>query len=307
MDQKQKAEFISTAKKLVLANSAADIDTCVGGGMDFDALTSLSSQISVRYHKAQARKPMNSELEEALKQRIARARAMDNPAASSSSSSSSSASTSDNSNTRNTESCSDIARRFQVSGYKVARTIVEMLCGGKKSFSEIMDDSFQDSVESTLYAELLVCMGNDPYNSQPCNQMQESIGNEFEEYLEQRLREMRLCFETEAELRLRGKPRTPDILFSIPVALPPSEATNHRVAIVNWIDSKAMFADEDTLNEHVEQLQGYINRYGQGMVVYWRGFFESIRDSPAYRSTNGMVVFVDDLPEEWITPVGPDV
>ena len=233
---------------------------------------------------------MNSELEEALKQRVALANL-----------SNQSSETEESAIAQeNHETCVEIAQRFQVSGYKVARTIAEMIFHTKKTFSEMMDDDFQDNMEPNLYAEMLVCMGTDPYNSQPCNQMQESIGNEFEEYLVERLTEKNLCFETEADSRLRGKSKTPDILFTIPVALPPCEATNNQPTVVNWIDSKAMFADEETLREHIEQLRWYINRYGRGIVIYWRGYFDSIKESPIYKSTNGMIIILDDLPEKMI-------
>jgi hypothetical protein len=68
------------------------------------------------------------------------------------------------------------------------------------------------------------------------------------------------CFETESELRLQGKPKTPDVLLMVPLALKlpcsprqaamrkvgkgvqdSSEATEYDVSIVHWIDSKGTF------------------------------------------------------------------
>ena len=34
------------------------------------------------------------------------------------------------------------------------------------------------------------------------------------------------------------------------------------MVFINWIDSKALFADEETYKENLEQMQSYINRYG---------------------------------------------
>ena len=70
------------------------------------------------------------------------------------------------------------------------------------------------------------------------------------------------CFETEAELRLQGKPKTPDVLLMVPLAvrLPNIRGTamtdvdrkrNHDssgsldtpseiISVVHWIDSKGM-------------------------------------------------------------------
>ena len=62
-----------------------------------------------------------------------------------------------------------------------------------------------------------------------------------------RLRNLSICFETEAELRLRGKPKTPDIVLMIPMIV---RFGNGRSHLVNWIDSKGMFADAETFKEH---------------------------------------------------------
>ena len=51
-----KPDIVKSAEKLVRSNKAADIDVCLETGVDYDALTSLSSQISVRYHKTLAPK-----------------------------------------------------------------------------------------------------------------------------------------------------------------------------------------------------------------------------------------------------------
>jgi hypothetical protein len=73
------------------------------------------------------------------------------------------------------------------------------------------------------------------------------IGREFEEYLEIRLRKLNICFETENDLRSRGKPKTPDIVLMIPMAL---DLGGGKSCLVNWIDSKGMFADSETMLEH---------------------------------------------------------
>ncbi len=72
--------------------------------------------------------------------------------------------------------------------------------------------------------------------------------------------------------------------------------------MVNWIDSKAMFADEETFEQHFEQLRGYTNRYGRGLVTYWHGYAKSLEDSPIFKSTDEMIVLADDFPKEWLAP-----
>ena len=42
-----------------------------------------------------------------------------------------------------------------------------------------------------------------------------------------------------------------------------------------------------------EQFQGYVNRFGPGMVVYWLGVIDEVADESV-----GDVLLVDDFPEE---------
>jgi len=42
---------------------------------------------------------------------------------------------------------------------------------------------------------------------------------------------------------------------------------------VNWIESKALFADERLHEQYMrDQLRSYKHRYGPGIVIYWFGF-----------------------------------
>ena len=109
------------------------------------------------------------------------------------------------------------------------------------------------------------------------------------------LHQRKICFETEAELRARGKPKTPDILLLIPMAV----EVNGQQHIVNWIDSKGMFADKLTFHEQGEQLRGYVNRYGAGLVIYWYGFSEDVRGAGGQT-----ILVVDNFPDKWIFPTG---
>lgn len=112
--------------------------------------------------------------------------------------------------------------------------------------------------------------------------------------LNELLRSKHMCFETEEELRKKGKPKTPDVLFLIPMGLPDFGAEGH---VVNWIDSKAMFGDLDTYADHLEQIKGYVNRYGPGLVIYWNGCVSTLQ-------SNDMVAITDNFPDNWIFPTG---
>ena len=67
--------------------------------------------------------------------------------------------------------------------------------------------------------------------------------------------------------------------------------------IVNWIDSKAMFGDPVTHASNREQMLGYVNRFGPGMVVYWHDFVDSLA-----AETPSDVIVCHQLPRQWVFP-----
>lgn len=71
--------------------------------------------------------------------------------------------------------------------------------------------------------------------------------------------------------------KTPDIRLLVPMAVRDAAS---RWRVVTWVDSKAMFGDRDTFSsEHSAQLLGYVNRFGPGLVIYWFGCEEALRDA----------------------------
>lgn len=70
------------------------------------------------------------------------------------------------------------------------------------------------------YASLSIKVIADASITSPENNLiKESLGLEYEEILIKRLTDLKMCFETESQQRRRGKPKTPDILFHIPIAV----------------------------------------------------------------------------------------
>jgi hypothetical protein len=103
-----------------------------------------------------------------------------------------------------------------------------------------------------------------------------SIGIEYEYLLQEKLRDRDIAFLSEEELRQRDKlGKTPDAKLCAPIGVQGADGRWHEV---NWIDSKAQFGDPDTHKENLDQLWGYHNRFGPGMVVYWFGFVDTLND-----------------------------
>ena len=74
---------------------------------------------------------------------------------------------------------------------------------------------------------------------------------------------------------------------------------NEQAFVVNWIDSKGLFADEETFQENYDQLKSYTNRYGPGMVIYWHGYVSSLDNR-----NDEMILICDHFPTHWIFPTG---
>lgn len=69
------------------------------------------------------------------------------------------------------------------------------------------------------------------------------MGVEYEHLLLATLRNRRLVFESEDELRERGLSKTPDVRLLLPIGVRDARG---ELRVVHWIDSKAMFGDRHT-------------------------------------------------------------
>lgn len=113
------------------------------------------------------------------------------------------------------------------------------------------------------------CMAWDDMNSPLVTAAQQSAGRKGEAKIEEELRLLGIDFMRESDLRGREQAKTPDVLLSMPVAA--------WGRVVHWIDSKAGFGDPETHKDVLgNQLAGYANRFGPGMVVYALGFVEGL-------------------------------
>lgn len=310
------AEAYAAMKNAVLAaiseNRSVTFAESVKLGIDFDAITSLYSQQFVRNLKSGSKK-LNDKKVQSILQRVSMG-----------------------------ESLLDISKEFKLGTYKIARVYIEATLGKNFQISNIVTNPMVIEDER-IRMELLKMLEIDPICSHEIDIKKECLGREYEELLISLLNKRHMCFETEAELRSRGKPKTPDILFLIPMAVYASECDsfmtdqddpgigmdtkNTRDAysahspvfsgrqgrrqldregerdrfVINWIDSKAMFADDLTFTEQLEQFHAYNNRYGRGMVIYWHGVAESVYGK---MFSDDMIIVRDSFPTEWIFPTG---
>lgn len=189
----------------------------------------------------------------------------------------------------------NIALEKNFSPYKLAKLYSEYCLPPDFKLSQLPSECTISGIDNPrLVADLLRCCTEDPYCSNVSDSVKRCLGNEYEELLYQLLRENGLCFETESELRLQGKPKTPDVLFLFPMGVKVNQ--NDEWQIIHWIDSKAIFGDSSTYDQNSEQLQGYVNRYGRGLVIFWYGFVDIIAKQ------NTIVLFSDRFPTQWLFP-----
>ena len=148
------------------------------------------------------------------------------------------------------------------------------------------------------------------------DRVRHTIGLEYEFVLEQKLHNLGIPFKTEAELKgSKDMHKTPDALLQLPFAvrrpLPArygsrgggggddSDGSSGRAArsrwhVVNWIDSKAQFGSPDIHENNRKQMDGYVNRFGTGLVIYWNGLVAELNN----RDQRGDVLHLGGFPTE---------
>ena len=200
----------------------------------------------------------------------------------------------------NGESLQSIAHSLSFSSYKLAKSFLELYLNRQITISSFMEDPTIVS-DIHLREDILNCISEDLVCSLESTLIAECYGREYENVLVEHLKRLHLCFETEQELRSKGRSKTPDALFLIPMATS-TESSGTELSVVNWIDSKAMFADDETFLENLAQFKAYNNRYGKGLVIYWFGFSESVLEI-IRREDLGLAVSCR-FPDHWVFPTG---
>jgi len=124
-------------------------------------------------------------------------------------------------------------------------------------------------------------------------------GQVSEERIEKFLIDQQVSYFNENQQKEMGCDKTPDFLLQVPViakfdqdqkdpAVPAIEPM-----VICWIESKCMFGDRETVVKHYhEQLEAYYQRYGPGLIIYFRGFVEEVD----LNFSNSSIRMLDALP-----------
>jgi len=141
--------------------------------------------------------------------------------------------------------------------------------------------------EDRLCSEVQECIANDDNYSPLVDKIRRETGEKYEESLYELLYNSEVPFMNESEMRVSGYPKTPDAKLLIPFAV--------NGFIINWIDSKASFCDDYSMQFARDQFLSYVNRYGSGLVIYWFGFIEELNNM----QQDG-ILLMDKFPQDGI-------
>lgn len=185
----------------------------------------------------------------------------------------------------------EIAAYANFSPYLLARILLEhVLPCSKKDVSKFIKN-LQLIRDERLRRNVTECVEMDEFCSPYCDRIRRTLGLEYEYILQQSIKNARIPFDSEDNLRQAGWSKTPDVKLQVPICV---RHGNDRSYTVNWIDSKAMFGDPHTHeSENLKQLQGYLNRFGTGMVIYWFGFVKDLNSNPD-------ILVCDRFPDDFV-------
>uniref|UniRef100_T1JCP0 CDAN1-interacting nuclease 1 n=1 Tax=Strigamia maritima TaxID=126957 RepID=T1JCP0_STRMM len=168
------------------------------------------------------------------------------------------------------------AEEIDLSPWLLARSILEQFLlnlnqtteSMKQQISKLMKDTSLIK-DKTLAFEVYLCILHDDNYGPYADIIKYSFGHEYECKLRTILQNQGLAFIEEIQMRDKGYDKTPDFKMEVPFAIDGF--------IVNWIESKASFGDEENHQNYLkDQFWSYWNRFGSGMVIYWFGYIEEL-------------------------------
>ncbi|XP_051579227.1 CDAN1-interacting nuclease 1 isoform X2 [Myxocyprinus asiaticus] len=153
----------------------------------------------------------------------------------------------------------ELANQVDVSPALLARVVVECFVEeteGAVPSRHVLNNMLREPYlipDRLLAKHVEQCTVNDCCYGPLVDCIKHAIGVEHEEILRDKLRERKLSFLDENQLRAKGYDKTPDIILEVPIAV-----EGH---IVHWIESKASFGDDHSHHTYLnEQFWSYCNR-----------------------------------------------
>lgn len=190
----------------------------------------------------------------------------------------------------------EIASRARCPPYLMARLLLEELCDVRGDDVRLLLRNPDLVPDARLRSDVVNAVEVDQFFGPAVDRARAAIGAAHEELLWAALRRRDLPFISEEGMRELGAPKTPDVRLDVPIGLIDATGT---ARVVHWIDSKATFGDPDSHAANLRQLQGYANREGPGLVIYWFDYVESL-----HATTQPDVAILDHLPALFALPGG---
>ncbi|OQR74106.1 hypothetical protein BIW11_09303 [Tropilaelaps mercedesae] len=140
----------------------------------------------------------------------------------------------------------------------------------KRTLNQLLKDTWKIHDE-VLAVEIFLCTLHDPFYGPFSDAKRASVGQEFELILKDTLRSRKIAFIDENALRKQGYDKTPDVKLEVPAII-------NGEFVITWIESKASFGDPNSHKSYThDQFHSYVNRFGPGLVIYWRGFVDELQ------------------------------
>ena len=162
----------------------------------------------------------------------------------------------------------DIAIKNDIPATLMASMILKEMGHSKKYITGMFKDP--NSIRTQrLKDEIVQALNSDYFFSPQAHQIQTKKGKMGEYIIERWLDKHNIEYRNENELRDSDVKKTPDCVLDEPLNIDGTE--------VSWIESKALFGDEAEHKHYSnKQFKYYEEEYGQGMVIYWYGYLDSI-------------------------------
>ena len=186
----------------------------------------------------------------------------------------------------------ELAEKYNVCAYTLLRQLTNEMCESKELAKKwLKDPTLCD--DGKLAYEIMMLNVHDIMNGLFYNQLSMNVGLVFELQVRTFLEQNRISYMSEAELRSHFDV-TPDFRLNIPIVvvrtaksvflyrcdddhIPEKMDQEVERLVITWIECKALFASPECHIEYYDnQFYSYINRFGNGLILYKFGFVEDL-------------------------------